>query len=224
MENHEDDLIASIVDWDKFDAKKGLPERINGVSREMLEDEVELWNKQLSLLDPLDYKKVKEEIESWEIGIPHRNLLNFDNIATTYTRLISYKYRISYLLAVAKAWDDTCKSAIDFIGDLAPGAYPGVAAVKKANASAIMQPFVHLRNKTSSLLNYLDKMHSSIVFCAAQLDLLLKERQSQAKVNHKLGHTGELRLNDAPDEKTEESDGTYIDGDEIYEPVKKVKK
>jgi hypothetical protein len=184
-----DNFIDSIIDWSKFDAVTNVSLRTGGVTKELIEEEVKLWQKQIELLEPLDYKKIKEEVGSWDISIP--NLSNFDTISATYSLLVSYKVRISQLLADVKCWTETCDSAIKFIEDLAPGAYTGTAPDKKSNAKHIVQPFVHLKSSAYRLENYLDKMHSSILFCAQQLDLLIKEKQSRAKLNLKLSHEGE---------------------------------
>jgi hypothetical protein len=188
MEN----FIESIIDWSKFDASVNVSLRTGGVTKEYVEEEVKLWQKQIELLEPLDFKKIKQEVGEWDISIP--NLTNFETIASKYTLLVSYKVRISQLLAESRSWTETCDAAIKFIEDLAPGAFTGTAPDKKSNAKHIVQPFVHLRTDACRLENYLDKMHSSIIFCAQQLDLLIKEKQSRAKLNLKLSHEGEMQL------------------------------
>lgn len=209
------EIIESIVDWNKFDASSQLSQRMGGVTKENIESEVDLWEQQLSLLPTLNYEQIKKEIDGWDIGIPIGNSLNFFNLSSTYASLVGYKHRISQLISDAKAWDSTCESAIDYIMDLSQGAFTGTAVEKKANASHIVQPFVHLKNQTGRLLNYLDKMHSSIMFCAQQLDLLLKERQSQAKLNYKFSHSGEEQL------AISSSAGEIIeDEDDIFSEVK----
>ena len=185
-------FIESIIDWDKFDASSNVSQRISGVTKEAIEVEVEIWNKQLKFLSPLNIQEIKEEINEWDISIP--SSLDFENIAASYSRLVNYKTRISKLLADAKAWRDTCETAINYLEDLAPGAFTGTGPDKKANAAHIIQPFVHLKVEASRLENYLDKIHSSIVFCSVQLDLMIKERQSRAKFNHRLAHEGEAGL------------------------------
>lgn len=205
MEN----FIDSIINWDKFDASSKMSERMGGISKNLLESEVELWDKQLSLLEPLNYKKIKQEIDSWAVEIPRKESLTFDNVAVTYASLVAYKHRISSFLADAKAWDDTCKAAIDYLTDLAPGAFTGTGPDKKSNSTFVAQPFIHLKVQTSRILNFLTQYNSSIEFAAKQLDLLLKERQSQAKLNHKFAHTGEeiLSGNDSVSDEETESDG-----------------
>ena len=185
------EFLDNIIDWSKFDASYKISERMGGVSKHLLEAEINLWEQQLSILEPLDYKKIRKEIDLWKIEIPKRESLNFDNIAETYSDLVSYKHRISQLIAEAKVWDDTCKSAIDYITDLAPGAFTGTGPDKKSNSVYMAQPFIHLKVQTSRILNFLSQYNSSIEFAAKQLDLLLKERQSQAKLNHKFAHSGE---------------------------------
>jgi hypothetical protein len=200
------EFIDTIIDWSKFDASYKISERMGGVSKKLLEAEVELWEKQLSLLDPLDYKKIRNEIDSWKVEIPRKDSLNYDNIASTYSALVSYKHRISQLIADAKAWDDTCKEAIDYLTDLAPGAFTGTGADKKSNSVYVAQPFIHLKAQTSRILTFLTQYNGSIEFAAKQLDLLLKERQSQAKLNHKFAHAGEQNdytSDDNPDELEE---------------------
>lgn len=196
------DFIESIIDWEKFDATVDLSIRTKTVTKELIEQEVELWQKHLTLLNPLDVKKVKSEVNSWDISAP--NVHNFDEVAATYSKLMSYKIRISQLLSDVNDWTNTCDDAIKHLEDLAPGAYSGTAADKKSSAKNIVLPFVHLRNKTYSLQNFLDKMHSSILFCAQQLDYLIKEKQSRAKMNLKLSHEGDLTL---ANQVTETEDG-----------------
>lgn len=199
-----DNFIETIIDWSKFDATANLSIRTGGVAKEHVEEEVKLWQKQLEMLEPLDYQKIKREIASWDISLP--NLANFENIASKYSLLVSYKVRISQLLSEAKSWSETCDSAIKFIEELAQGAFVGTGPDKKANAKHVIQPFVHLRSDAYRLENYLDKMHSSIIFCAQQLDLLIKEKQSRAKLNLKLSHDGEEQL--ANKHVQENEDGT----------------
>jgi hypothetical protein len=187
-----DNFIDSLIDWQKFDATTNVSLRTNGVTKQHVEEEVKLWQKQIELLEPLDYKKIKQEISNWDISIP--SLSNFDTIASKYTLLVAYKLRISQLLAEAKSWTETCDSAIKFIEDLAQGAFNGTGVDKKSNAKHVVQPFVHLKTETYRLENYLDKIHSSVIFCAQQLDLLIKEKQSRAKLNLKLSHEGEEQL------------------------------
>jgi hypothetical protein len=210
----ENNFIEQIIDWEKFDASSQISRRINGVTKEHIEMEVRLWEKQLSLLDPLECKKVMKEIDAWDISVPSTHALTQENIASTYARLVAYKVRVSKLWADARAWREVCESAVKFIEELAQGAFTGTAAEKKANASHVVQPFVHLKVQTSRLENYLDKIHSSITFCAQQLDLLLKERQSRAKLNHRLGMEGEQILS--------ESSSTEIEEDgENWTPIRK---
>lgn len=206
-------IIDSIIDWDKFDASSQISERMRGVTKEHIEIEVDLWERQLAILSPLNFDKIKKEIDAWDIGIP-RSSFDFNVLSITYASLVGYKHRISQLMSEAKTWDNTCESAIDYILDLSQGAFTGTAAEKKANASHIVQPFVHLKNQTNRVLNYLDKIHSSIMFCAQQLDLLLKERQSQAKLNYKFSAVGEEQLsqiNNKPE--------SIEDGDDIFAQV-----
>lgn len=210
----ENNFIEQIIDWEKFDASSQISQRINGVTKEHIEMEVRLWEKQLSLLDPLEYKKVMKEIDAWDISVPSTHALTQENIASTYARLVAYKVRVSKLWADARAWREVCESAVKFLEELAQGAFTGTAAEKKANASHVVQPFVHLKVQTSRLENYLDKIHSSITFCAQQLDLLLKERQSRAKLNHRLGMEGEQILSESSSAEIEE------DG-ENWTPIRK---
>jgi len=123
--------------------------------------------------------------------------------------------RVSKLWADAKAWREVCETAVKYIEELSQGAFTGTAVEKKANASHIVQPFVHLRVQTSRIENYLDKIHSSITFCAQQLDLLLKERQSRAKLNFRLGMEGEQILTETSQEELVEENG------EVWKPVRK---
>ena len=194
------DFLDNIIDWSKFDASYKISERMSGVSKKLLESEVELWEKHLALFEPLDYKNIRKEIDSWKIEIPKKDALNFNNIAETYSTLVSCKHRISQLIAEAKVWDDTCKEAISYLSDLAPGAFTGTGPDKKSNSTYITQPFVHLKVQTSRILSFLTQYNSSIEFAAKQLDLMLKERQSQAKLNHKFAHTGDsIEKNDYED-------------------------
>jgi hypothetical protein len=185
------EFIDQLINWEKFDAFANASERMNGVTNDIVLLEVELWQKQLELLTPLDHKMIRAEIDSWDIGIPSQDELNFKNVAQTYSKLVNYKIRISAWLSDAKAWKDVCDSAVRYIEELAMGAFSGSVAEKKSNALLVVQPFVHLKVETSRLENYLDKLHSTIVFSAQQLDLLLKERQSRAKLNLKLHNAGD---------------------------------
>ncbi len=191
IEDNNKISIENFIDWDYFEATSNASKRINGVTKEAVLQEVELWEKQIQILESLDYKKICQEIDTWQIEVPSVASLTFENIAATYSRLVSYKLRISYWLSIAKTWRDTADTACKYLEDLAPGAYTGTAVDKKANAMYIIQPFVHLRVQASRIENYLDKMHSVILFCATQLDLLIKEKQSQAKLNLKLANEGE---------------------------------
>lgn len=211
----ENNFIEQIIDWDKFDASSQISRRINGVTKEHIEVEVKLWEKQLSLLDPLNYDQIMKEIDAWDISVPSTHALTQENIAATYAKLVSYKVRVSKLWADAKAWREVCETAVKYIEELSQGAFTGTAVEKKANASHIVQPFVHLRVQTSRIENYLDKIHSSITFCAQQLDLLLKERQSRAKLNFRLGMEGEQILTETSQEELVEENG------EVWKPVRK---
>lgn len=186
------EFIESLIDWDKFDATSDVDKRVNNITEENLKLEVELWEKQLKMLAPLDYQKIKSEISGWDISIP--SSLDFDSIAGTYARLVMYKNRISTLWADAKMWRETCEEAIDYLEDLSPGAFPGTGADKKSRATYVVKPFVHLKSQTQRLENYLEKMHGCVMFCATQLDLLIKEKQSKAKLNHRLAHEGEAHM------------------------------
>lgn len=189
-----EEFIEQMIDWEKFDASSGITERLNGVSKSTIEQEVILWEKQLGFLTPLDYKAIRSDIDKWDISVPSGDSLTFENIASTYARLVSYKLNISKYWADARAWRETCETACKFLEELAPGAFTGTGPDKKAHAMHVIQPFVHLKVEASRLENYLDKIHSSIVFCSVQLDLMIKERQSRAKFNHRLAHEGEAGL------------------------------
>lgn len=187
-----EDFIEQMTHWNKFDASSNVTERVSGVSKSTIEKEVKLWEQQLGFLTPLNYKSIRDDIDTWDISVP--DSLTFENIASAYARLVSYKLNISIYWSDARSWRETCETACKFLEELAPGAFTGTGPDKKANAMNVIQPFVHLRVEASRLENYLDKMHSSIVFCAAQLDLMIKERQSRAKFNHRLAHEGEVGL------------------------------
>jgi hypothetical protein len=149
------------------------------------------------MLSILDYPKIVKEIDSWIIEIPDVNALTLQNIAACYSRLVAYKLRVSSLLAEAKSWKETADTACKYLEDLSQGAFTGTGVEKKANAMNVIQPFVHLKVQASRIENYLDKIHSSILFCATQLDLLIKEKQSRAKLNNRLAHEGEFYSSDS---------------------------
>ena len=48
---------------------------MQGVNKDILSQEVELWEKQLKILEPLDYNSISKEINSWDISIP--DITNF---------------------------------------------------------------------------------------------------------------------------------------------------
>ena len=202
------EFIENIIDWKKFDAVSNIDQRLGGVSQESIKIEVGLWQKQIELLTPLDYKLIKKEINAWEIEIPQS--LSYYDIASTYSRLVAYKLRVGDLLAESKSWTETCETAIKFLSEYSQSAFSGTGADKKSNANSVVQPFVHLKVQAERLENYLTQMHQSIIFCADQLDLLLKERQSRAKVNMKLGHDGESEFLDSKEEETDEEGWTTI--------------
>ena len=199
-----DNNIDKFIDWDKFEASSDASKRMQGVNKDILSQEVELWEKQLKILEPLDYNSISKEINSWDISIP--DITNFENIAVAYSKLVNYKLRVSILLSNAKAWRDTAADACKYIEELAQGAFTGTGADKKSNALHVIQPFIHLKVQASRIENYLDKIHSSILFCATQLDLLIKEKQSRAKLNSKLGLEGEYLMSQSSDTKYIEED------------------
>jgi hypothetical protein len=209
----ENNFIEQLIDWEKFDASSQISRRTNGVTKEHIELEVKLWEQQLSLLNPLDYDKVMKEIDGWDISVPSTHALTQENIAATYARLVAYKLRISKLWSDARAWRETCETAAKYIEEISQGAFTGTGVEKKANAAHVVQPFIHLKVQTSRLENYLEKIHSSITFCAQQLDLLLKERQSRAKLNHRLGMEGEY--------STPEPSEVQDDDGEGWQPIQK---
>lgn len=206
----EDTFIEQLIDWSAFDASSQISKRTGGVTLDIVEQEVKLWELQLKLLEPMNYDKVFKEIDAWDISVPPRHALTQENIASTYTKLVSYKVRISKLWADAKAWRDTCETAIKFIEELSMGAFTGAVADKKSNAAHVIQPFVHLKVQTLRLENFLEKIHSSIIFSATQLDLLLKERQSRAKLNFKLGLEGDADSSKIEDEQNDDGDSWNI--------------
>ena len=119
-------------------------------------------------------------------------------------------------MAISKARKETCENAIKYLEDLAPGAFPGTGDVKKAQAAMVKQPFVHLKNQVSRADNFITQIHNSVIFCANQIDLVIKERQSRAKFNYKLGHSGEELFSS---QGREEEVNIEEDG-EIFQPVK----
>ena len=167
-----EEFIESMIDWGKFDASSKISQRMGEVTHENLIQEVKIWEVQLSALNPLNEKQIKAEINEWKIEIP--NQLSFENIAMAYSRMVSYKVRLAHLLTESKAWKETCEDAIKTIEDLAPGAFKGTGVDKKANSMQVASPFIHLKTQTSRLENYLVQIHAAVIFCANQLDLLIK--------------------------------------------------
>lgn len=212
--------IEKFIDWDKFEATSEISKRTNGVTKGVVEQEVELWEKQLQILEPLDYQKIFKETESWDISIPHFDSLTFENIASTYSKLVNYKLRASVLLAASKTWRETAETACKYLEELSQGAFTGTGADKKSNAMHVIQPFVHLKIQASRIENYLNTIHSSILFCATQLDLLIKEKQSRAKFNSKLALEGEYILSNSSDAKIVEED----ENGETWTTIQKSKK
>lgn len=209
------DKIEQFIDWDKFDATSNISQRLQGVTLEVIEEEVELWQKQIELLTPLNYENIIREIADWDISVPRVHALTLENIASNYSRLVAYKLRASDLLAQAKTWRETCETACKYLEELSQGAFSGTGAVKAANAMHVIQPFIHLKISASRVENYLDKIHHSIMFAATQLDLLVKEKQSQAKFNAKLGLEGEQINSNTP--STSETD----DNGDVWVSLKK---
>lgn len=203
--------IEGLIDWDKFEASSDLSNKLGGMTPEHLEKEIEIFESLFKLLEPIDFKKVKKEIADWKIEIPNRHSLTFENIAKSYSDLSNYRYRISQLVAEATAWDRTCKDAVDTIKKIAlPVFTAGTDKVKEANAALIAAPFVHLKTQTEKVYNYLIQIQASIDTNLKSLDLILKERQSQSKLNHRLGHIGEGVYSETNDFEDVDEDGFKI--------------
>lgn len=220
MNDKYTDLIEGLIDWDKFDATHNFSDRINGVTKEVIEVETEIWNKQIELLSPLDYDAIRKEIYQWDFTVPDVDSVSFDVIASLYSRLINYKIRIAFLLSEAKTWEETCESACKYLTELSQGAFPGTGPVKKSNALHVIQPFIHLLSSVSRVSNFLFEINSAISFSASQINSLLIERQSRAKLNHKLAHDYDME-NIENDKNNHEIDKNKVievdeDGYEFY--------
>lgn len=211
MENNK--LIESFTDWSKFDANYEIYERTGGVTKEHIEMEVDLFDKQLKLLKPLNYNEIFSEIQSWDLSLP--KVFNSNELSKVYSRNAQYKLRVSYLLAQAKDWCEICETACKYLEELSLGAFTGTANDKKSSSKLIIKPFVHLKLHTSRIENLLKEINNCITFNTDRINAIVIQKQSEAKLNYKLIQDGEYISNSVYEDDSVEDD------EDIFLPVPK---
>lgn len=192
----EDDLEDSIIvidfDWkpapeslnlqDEDFAKK-ITERLKGITIESFEKEVGLWQQAISSLPNYDEVEIRKEISQWNIGIPRKDDFDFETYSIFYSLQVNYRNRIAEITNVVFAHNEMLTQAQKNLKEIAARLATGTAVDKTAIASYTVNQFSIALSHSKRLLTYLENVTKNIDFAAQQMERMLREKQTLARIN-----------------------------------------
>jgi len=177
---------VSIDNWHKMDFKSQVSKRLNGITKESFQEDVEIWQMQLQTLPTYNEEKLREEISKWDWAFPSHDDFRFESLYETYSLQVSYRTRLVEIIGQVNAHAEMFTQAHKALEKAAFKVFSksgGSVDDKKADAAHAVAPFLWGAANSKRFLSYLTEVLEAIEFSAMQLARLLREREALGKIN-----------------------------------------
>jgi len=181
---------TNFFDFNKDSFSADIVNRLKGITEEGFAREVELWQNEINELPLFNEKKIREELADWDLSIPVKEDFNFDNLLLAYHRQVEYRTRITQIYSIVYAHNELLNNAYKSLKEMAVRLTPGPKHDKDAIATFTVQPFLVASTIAKRCMTFLESVQKNIEFSATQLDRLMRERQSLARINQQYNSEG----------------------------------
>jgi hypothetical protein len=179
------------IDWSSPDFTQEIVNRTKGVTEEGFAKEVELWRQSIESLPAYDEIEIRKELRSWHIGIPSKDDFDFQTYALHYSLQIQYRNRLTEIHSVVYAHYEMISQGQKTLKEMAVKLAAGNNKYDKDAVSAYtVHQFTVAMTHAKKLLIYLEAMLKNIDFAATQMDRMLREHQTLAKINQNFNNEG----------------------------------
>lgn len=190
IDDDMNDIDINELDLNCHNEYDNIGERLGSLNGATFMQEVKVWQNFLISLPELRANEIREEMYEWNLSIPSKNNFDFNDLVSTYYDLTNYKNRLSYFISDTMSVYETAIEAHKSLKDIAMKLFNGKQSDQKAEATFVTQPFLMTALRAKTLLNFLTEYKSAIDFAANNLNRLMIERQSQAKMNYRAASEG----------------------------------
>jgi len=200
LEDEEETILLAEIDWKPMPVYEPwtdpnfaqmITQRAKGVTEEGFTQEVQLYQDALNMLPQYNEYEIRKEISYWEFNIPDKNDFDISSHAASYSMQIQYKTRLSEIYSVVFAHYEFLSSAQKNLKEMAVKIASGSNKHDKDGiASFTVSPFSIAASHAKRLLSYLDSVTKNIDFAASQMDRLMREHQSLARINQNFHNEG----------------------------------
>ena len=182
--------LIDYVPWTDPNFAQDIAARIKGITVESFAKEVDLWQQNISVLPHYDEFKIREEVRSWDIGIPGKDEFNFETHAMFYSLQVQYRNRLTEIISVVNAHHEMLSQASKALSAMATKLATGTAVEKQGIGAFTVHPFTIAQTNCKRLLSYLEAVMKNIEFASYQMDRLLKEHQALSRINMNFHNEG----------------------------------
>lgn len=182
--------LIDYVPWSDPNFAQEIASRIKGITIEGFAKEVDLWQQNIQVLPHYDELKIREEIRSWDIGIPGKDEFSFETHAMFYSLQVQYRNRLTEIISVVNAHHEMLSQASKSLSAMATKLATGTAVDKQGIGAFTVHPFTIAQTNSKRLLNYLESVLKNIEFASYQMDRLLKEHQALSRINMNFHNEG----------------------------------
>lgn len=182
------------IDWSDEEYVETLIERLDGVTRDGFRKQIKMWMKMIDSIPKYDENALRQEIGSWSFDIPGKDCFNFEDISIFYSQMISYRARLTEIIAVVNANHEFLLQANKAIKEMATRLSTGAKHDKDGTAYHVVNDFSASYTHCKIFFDYLQSVLKNIEFCAYQMDKLQKEHQVLARINNNLNNEGLYNL------------------------------
>jgi hypothetical protein len=177
-------IVSSVIDWKKVDFRRRVTARIKtGPTVKSFEAELVEWQSLLHSLPSFDENEFMDEISNWDLNIPSKEDFTFDPLLETYARLVAYRTRLTFLYDLIYRHYEALSEAQKSLKSVAIKLATGAKHDKEAYATHAVLPFTQGLAKINRLKAVTEQVFKNIEFAAAQMERLMRERQSLARIN-----------------------------------------
>lgn len=180
---------TSFDDWSKIDFVEVVRDRMaKGVNKQTFDEDIRMWQNAIDNLPEYHEKSFLKEVQEMDFSIP-RYSKDFSEMQGVYSRLVSYRARVSEMMFRANAHYEVFFKAYKTIKTSAIALHTGTAKDKEAGAEFVAQPYYAGTVNTKRMLDYLIEVLETIDFAATNMNRILREKEAEARVN--LSHLNE---------------------------------
>jgi hypothetical protein len=174
--------IAGTI-WDITDLDYEISERFKGPTMDSYRRDYQDYVRAIKSLPAYDPIAIREEIANWDLSVPSSDEFHYDVIKETYSRMVAYRNRLTYLHDLVNPHYELINDAVKNLKALAFKLTTGTLRDKESTATNLVLPLAKALPEIVRLKTNLEAVSRNIEFATLQMDRLMKERQSLAKIN-----------------------------------------